>query len=243
MIAPLIESSPPTMTAGMARRAKSAVPAVRFPEPTGTMAAKVPATAARTAAMAHAMAKTRPTGMPWAMAASWSKAVARMAMPMRVRKKRFTPAKAARAHNEETICVWGIRMSPSLQTSRPHGFPMFLSVVPRKSLSTLRRAMSRPRVMMTIEKSGSPTIGRIATRSRINPMTAAQSRERSTASPHWNQRGPPVHRPGMSFSTAKVATKNAPTEAMAPWAKFTTWVALKMSTNPRARRAYSEPRA
>ncbi len=45
------------------------------------VATRVPATAARPPAIAHDSANTRPTLMPCVSAASWSKAVARIASP------------------------------------------------------------------------------------------------------------------------------------------------------------------
>ena len=47
-------------------------------------AAAVPASAATIPAIPNAHAKTSLVEMPWAMAASWSKWVARMAIPIRV---------------------------------------------------------------------------------------------------------------------------------------------------------------
>ena len=92
--------------------------------------------------------------------------------------------------------------------------------------------------MMAIENNGWPIIGRMATRSTISPMTAARISASSTDSdPLRATRGRPIHRPGICCSTARVATKKAPTAAMAPWAKLTTCVALKMTTKPRASRA------
>ena len=52
---------------------------------TGGWVANTPPIMASTAPAAQAMANTRPTLMPWAMAASWSKATARIAMPRRLR--------------------------------------------------------------------------------------------------------------------------------------------------------------
>ena len=46
---------------------------------------------------------------------------------------------------------------------------------------------------------------------------------------------------GMCSSAARNDRKSAPTMAMAPWAKLTTWVPLKISTNPSATSAYVEP--
>ena len=76
------------MTAGRARNASAALAAVTVPWPIGNIEAQIAPTTASAAAAPQAMANTRPTEMPWAIAASWSKATARMAMPVRVRKNR-----------------------------------------------------------------------------------------------------------------------------------------------------------
>ena len=85
--APTTESSPPRITAGNARKAKKAVAVSTPAERRGNSETNNPATAASTAPIAQAIEKIRPTLMPWARAASWSNAVARIAMPVRVRKK------------------------------------------------------------------------------------------------------------------------------------------------------------
>ncbi len=59
---------------------------------------------------------------------------------------------------------------------------------------------------MATENSGWPIIGRMAIRSSSKPKSAANPRARMTDNVHWNQSGPPVHRPGMCRSTASVAT-------------------------------------
>ena len=51
----------------------------------GGWVAKIPPMAARMAPAAQAMANTRPTLMPLAIDASWSKATARIATPIRLR--------------------------------------------------------------------------------------------------------------------------------------------------------------
>ncbi len=89
--APGTESRPPRITAGSERKARPEIPIVTVPTPIGDIEAHTAATRASALLAAQAMAKTLPTGMPWARAASWSKATARIAMPVRVRKNRNTP--------------------------------------------------------------------------------------------------------------------------------------------------------
>ena len=72
--------------------------------------------AARPAPMAHAMAKMRPTVMPWAIAASWSKAVARIAIPMPAAEEpRRTTSMTSTVTTIVTISVWEIAMRPDLE--------------------------------------------------------------------------------------------------------------------------------
>ena len=68
-----------------------------MPTPIGDIEAHTAATRARAELAPQAMANTRPTGIPWASAASWSNATARMAIPVRVRKKRNTATNATAA--------------------------------------------------------------------------------------------------------------------------------------------------
>ena len=185
-MAPLIESSPPRMTAGKARRAKKRRARLEVPRAdAGRWRRRCPPRVARTAAMAHAMAKTRADRMPCShgrllVEGGGPHGDARCASG----RSRPTATKAARAPASETTWVWGIRTPPMPKTSRPNGFAHALVwSCPRKSLTRLRRAMSRPRVMMATEKSGSPTIGRIATRSRSagRRCRRRRARERPTA--------------------------------------------------------------
>ena len=74
-----------------------------MPTPIGDIDAHTAAIIASAAAAPQAMANTSPTGMPWARAASWSKATARMAIPVRVRKKKNTATKASAAAMTVTI--------------------------------------------------------------------------------------------------------------------------------------------
>ena len=67
------------------------------PTPIGDIDAHTAPIIASAEAAAQAMANTRPTEIPWARAASWSKATARMAMPVRVRKNRNTATNASAA--------------------------------------------------------------------------------------------------------------------------------------------------
>ena len=73
------------------------MPSVTVPTPIGDIDAHTAAIIASAAAAPQAMAKTRPTEIPCASAASWSKATARIAIPVRVRKNRKTAMKARAA--------------------------------------------------------------------------------------------------------------------------------------------------
>ena len=96
--APTTESRPPRITAGRARNTKNAPSTLATPAAGhGGIDAKTPATAASPAPDAQAIAKARCTLMPWAIAASWSNDVARMAMPCLVLKNIHVPANATRA--------------------------------------------------------------------------------------------------------------------------------------------------
>ena len=91
------------MTAGSARKASADVAAVAVPNPIGDIDAAIAPSAARAAAAPHAIANTVPTLIPWASAASWSNATARMATPRRVRKNRKMARNASAAHTMAKI--------------------------------------------------------------------------------------------------------------------------------------------
>ena len=91
------------------------------------------------------------------------------------------------------------------------------------------------------ENSGSPIMGRMASRSTTKPIAAAKARATITFSPQLIHPGPPRLLIGLSIlvkgmlpSVARKLKKSAPVAASAPCAKLTVWVALKMSTKPRA---------
>ncbi len=90
---------------------------------------------------------------------------------------------------------------------------------------------------MATENSGSPIIGRMKNRSRTRPTTAVPAIATSADRIQPSHVGPPMRLPGKFSATATYAVRYAPTDAIAPWAKFTTWVALKMMTKPSASRA------
>ena len=131
---------------------------------------------------------------------------------------------------------------PRSITVSPQGAPTGRGWVPMKSLVMVRTTMSTPRVMMATENSGSPTIGRIKTRSMSSPNRAATTKAIRTGGHCAHSGRPGRHRPGKSRTVAKATTRKAPSPARAPWAKLITWVALKMMTKPMARRAYMAPK-
>ena len=99
------------------------------------------------------------------------------------------------------------------------------------------------------ENSGSPIIGRIASRSTTRPTAAAKARATATFRNQRTQSGPPRLLTGLEMlvngmwpSVTRKHTNSAPVAARAPWAKLTVWVALKISTKPNAISAYTEPR-
>ena len=76
--APTGESSPPRIIAGNATSAIAPIVGVSAAAPDASV---TPASAASPAEIAHDTANTRRALMPWASAASWSNAVARIATP------------------------------------------------------------------------------------------------------------------------------------------------------------------
>ena len=86
--------------------------------------------------------------------------------------------------------------------------------------------------MMATANSSSPAIGRKKSLSNSTPTIADRTRATTTETDHPRTGDPSMNRPGKLNSTATTAVKKAPRVAMAPWAKFTTWVALKIMTNP-----------
>ena len=106
--APPGESRPPRIIAGNAARA---IEADRRVTAAAAPAASVtPASAATPPAMAHDAAKTRRALMPWASAASWSSAVARMARPSSSsgrtgRRRRAPTAARPMVHRSRTAMI------------------------------------------------------------------------------------------------------------------------------------------
>ena len=115
------ESSPPRITAGRARNASAVMPAVTVPAPIGRPSAAHRRSTASAALAPQAMANTRPTEMPWASAASWSKATARMAMPVRVRKNRKIGDERDRGGDAIATYVQETNAPPIVNPSAPHG--------------------------------------------------------------------------------------------------------------------------
>ena len=94
------------------------------------------------------------------------------------------------------------------------------------SNETVRRMTSRARVIMAIEKSGSPIIGRMARRSMTMPRPAVTATATSRAMNQWTHVGPPRNRPGMSQSMNTMDMNQVPVRARAPWEKLRVWVVL-----------------
>ncbi len=67
--------------------------------------------------------------------------------------------------------------------------------------------MSRPMVIMTMAKSGSPIMGRMVIRSITNPKAPVARTAVSAESAHCRVTGPPMNRPGKFRVTAKYAVK------------------------------------
>ena len=131
--------------------------------------------------------------------------------------------------------------SPTRKPVNPQGMARLRVLMLTASKPIVRSTASRPSVITAIEKSGSPIILRITLRSSTSPSRAVSSAARITAENHVTYWLSPSHRPGISQSMRSSDANHAPISAMAPWAKFTVCVALKMSTKPRATMAYSEP--
>ncbi len=181
--------------------------------PTGVpAAANVPPTAASAPASAHEMAKTPPTLTPWARAASWSSATARIASPARVYRKnansRITSTAAA-AIAAMWRC-WTVT-GPTCHTFRPQGSPTERTFKPRKAVATVRMMRSRPIVMIAIANTGRPTIGRMTERSIARPSTAMRIAARMSA----------LQKPSHETSTRYV-TSTTPANMKPGWAKLIT---------------------
>ena len=91
----------------------------REPVPDASIA---PATAPTTPAQAQATWYTRLGAMPWASAASWSRALARMARPsvenLNIRKKATSTTPVMPIVHTS---AWAMSTSPHCQVFRPHG--------------------------------------------------------------------------------------------------------------------------
>ncbi len=85
-----------------------------------------------------------------------------------------------------------------------HGSPSGRGSAPMKSTVTVRTTMSSPIVTMAMAKSGSPTMGRIVTRSMTSPANAMTTTATTTDSDHCSVAGSPVaSRPGKLSTVAK----------------------------------------
>ena len=87
--------------------------------------------------------------------------------------------------------------------------------------------------MTATENSGSPIIGRITSRSITSPRrTATTSADSTSAENHDDVVVVAQPATGMRQSTSSIEKNHAPTSAIAPWAKLTVWVALKIEHEP-----------
>ena len=174
--APIGESIPPTIIAG---NATSAIAPIVGDSAAGPDASVTPASAARPAEIAHETMNTRRALMPWASAASASKAVARMATPsVERRKNRKKPPSTAAAipsvHRSRTANT----TSPARTVSTPHGSARLRLSKPQIAVIACSMMNSRPIVIMITANTGSPTILRSTVRSRPAPNDRrAQDRE------------------------------------------------------------------
>ena len=108
----------------------------------------------------------------------------------------------------------------------PHGTPRLRVVRFTASNEIVRRITSRARVIMAIEKRGWPIIGRIVYFSTAMPIRADMEAARRSARNQCSQVGPGNQRAGTSQSMKMSERNQAPTRAMAPWAKLSVWVDL-----------------
>ena len=114
-----------------------------------------------------------------------------------------------------------------------------------------RMAISTPRVMTAIANNGWPIIGRMANRSMTNPRMAANTNASAMLRSHNGIPAPSSPgasglskgRNGKPPSAMRIDMNTAPAIDRPAAAKLSTWVPLKMMTNPRPIMMYTEPRA
>ena len=129
--------------------------------------------------------------------------------------------------------IWSqFRTSPAACTALdPHGSPL-ARFDPHVDWITDCNTAARPRVSITIVKSGRPMAKRNTKNSKASPSPAVAAAPSGKAS----QNGSPAD------STSQ-EVKKAPKASNSPWAKLITRLARNTIVKPRATRAYTEPRA
>src|SRR5262245_34735812 len=227
MIAPGMESSPPRMTTGNTLKPTSA----RFTSTPSRLPQRMPPSADTMPVMAHATPKYRSTSMPMAMATCWLSATARIAMPLRDRRKNQPkPARKARLTPAPRIWIGGMKSGPSMNGSSRIGSGSGL--VPEKMVNgpSPRRADASPMVAMTTAITGRPMSLRSMTRSRTKPNATRLASASRTAS----------HSGAPHTIKTPAATKPA-IITNSPCAKLIASVALYTSTKPNAISEYISP--
>src|SRR6266446_481379 len=169
--------------------------------------------------------------MPMASATCWLSAMARMAMPLRDRRKNHpNPPRKTRLTTAPRSWMGGMNRGPSTIGSSGMGRGSVRVPAPRVDGPMPRRIEARPIVAMTTAITGRPMSLRSMTRSRRNPKPTMAPRPMRMA----------THRGARSASRAPATTRPA-IITNSPWAKFTASVALYTRTNPSAISVYIRP--
>ena len=176
--APSGESSPPRIMAGNAESAMRPRPGCN-PAPVANV---VPARAATIPAMPQARRWTMPALTPWASAASWSAAVARITSPYRLKRKNpRNPSSTAAVNPVPHRSRWAIVMSPHSATLPDHGSSKVRLVGPQIAVTTLSITNRIPMVTMITVKGCSPMKWRSTSHSRPTPIRKPATMDRPRA--------------------------------------------------------------
>src|SRR5712691_5645811 len=225
-IAPGIEVRPPRINTGKALRAMSE----RLNCTPLLAPHMMPPTRATMPATDQTVTQIVWRGIPTAVAAWWSSATARRALPILV----FWDKKASTATRVAAVTAanrsnWLSSIPPT--STGASGIPRlsFLTLLPQTSSPNPCRKKLRPIVAIKRVKGGWLTRGRNTTRSMANARPIMTAVVMTSAS----HTGRPC-----SISPTRVKAANS---TMTPWAKLNTPDALKMSTKPSATMAYITP--
>src|SRR4029077_5371800 len=169
--------------------------------------------------------------MPMASATCWLSAMARMAMPLRDRRKNHpNPPRKIRLTAAPSSWIGGMNRGPSTNGSSGMGRGSVRVPAPRVDGPMPRRIEASPIVAMTTAITGRPMSLRSMTRSRRKPNPTMVPRPMRMAD----------HRGARSASRAPATTRPA-IITNSPCAKFTASVALYTRTNPSAISVYIRP--